>query len=539
MTPFSIDQNCHSLWDVVPKLQALARHGKPAWHYVEDVDVAFAAVGAHAGSGRLFLARERYYRGGGADWGAAMFYQPFLAPLSVDVQAWEPYTGMTTAALARRFHCSVDDLYNRYSPGGAWQLIGPSYLDAHGQYHRVIGDLGLAETRDFLHQLMDQARRDMIETFPSRFCRKRIEEWFDQETALISDLERRCSGGKLADLYRLWLESKAGETAGIAVTSSLFACNDRLPGRELLELFTARYEQTAAIYNEAVNESQVGLHALRVSEGELPLFACIEHDHRQVRVNVHLRDGHLLAGDKHCPLAAGGRLPLDALAAMGVRSLAGKAALLVCQVRAGESGGPLALPYRGSLYMPAAHLFMRKLRGSGLYSQPLAPVLRVRLRFLDRIGELNQPLHLPPHLATAFGEDEVSCRQFADGYAALAQDARRRLESFKTSQGRAAWTAEAMPELAIEIERMELRRRELAARGAAPEELRPLWKTLKELQDKVLIALVEQVATDWQVRDVDYYDSRGAMLPWAVALGGQEFYNRLLDGAEISPESEG
>ncbi|MCE5276949.1 MAG: hypothetical protein ABFD92_10270 [Planctomycetaceae bacterium] len=538
MIPFSIDQNCHSLWDVIPKLQALSRHGMKARHFVEDIDVAFAALGAHAGSGRLFLARERYYRGGGADWGAAMFYQPFLAPLSVDVQAWEPYTGMTTAALARRLHCTVDDLYNRHSPGGAWQLIGPSYVDPRGQYHRVIGDLGLAETRDFLHQLMDQARRDMHQTFPARPCRCRIDQWFDDEDALVNDLEHRCSGGTLTDLYRLWLEEKLDGVADVGVTSSLFACGHNLHGRELLELFTTSYERAADIYNRAVHESQVGLHALRVSEGELPLFACLEHDHRQVRVNMHLQDGQLLVGDKRCPLAAGGRLPLESLCEMGVQALAGKAAVLVCQVRAGEGGGPLALPHQGSLYMPAAHLLMRKLRADGLYDRPLAPVMRVRLRLLDRIGGLNQPLHLPPHMAAAFGEDEISCRQFAQGYGPLADEARRRLESFKTPQGRQAWTAEAMPEIGREIEDIERRRRELAARGAPPEELRPLWKTMKELQDKVLIALVEQIAVDWQVRDVGYYDSRGAMLPWAVALGGIEFYNSLLEQAEISLEND-
>ena len=39
---FSIDQNCHSLWDVVPKLHALAAHGHRVAHFMEDVDAAFA-----------------------------------------------------------------------------------------------------------------------------------------------------------------------------------------------------------------------------------------------------------------------------------------------------------------------------------------------------------------------------------------------------------------------------------------------------------------------------------------------------------------
>ncbi len=35
---FSIDQNCHSLWDVLPKLQALQRRAEAVTHFVEDID---------------------------------------------------------------------------------------------------------------------------------------------------------------------------------------------------------------------------------------------------------------------------------------------------------------------------------------------------------------------------------------------------------------------------------------------------------------------------------------------------------------------
>ena len=78
---FSIDQNCHSLWDVLPKLQALAGGGRCVCHFVEDVDMAYTAIGAAGAAGAPHLARERYYRDGGADWGAAVFYSEFLSRL--------------------------------------------------------------------------------------------------------------------------------------------------------------------------------------------------------------------------------------------------------------------------------------------------------------------------------------------------------------------------------------------------------------------------------------------------------------------------
>ena len=63
---FSIDQNCHPLWDVVPKLQALAEQGRAVTHFIEDVDMAYTAIGAAAGD-RPRLAPERFHRSGGAD----------------------------------------------------------------------------------------------------------------------------------------------------------------------------------------------------------------------------------------------------------------------------------------------------------------------------------------------------------------------------------------------------------------------------------------------------------------------------------------
>ncbi|MFW6065483.1 MAG: hypothetical protein ACOC9S_01555, partial [Planctomycetota bacterium] len=117
---FSIDQNCHSLWDAIPKVQSLADGGEQVRHFLEDVDVAFTALGAGP-STPLRLAKERFYRSGGQDWGAALFYSEFLGRVPVEIRHWEPLTGMTTKALAGRLRRKVDELYGQYSPGDNWQ----------------------------------------------------------------------------------------------------------------------------------------------------------------------------------------------------------------------------------------------------------------------------------------------------------------------------------------------------------------------------------------------------------------------------------
>ncbi|MBQ6471809.1 MAG: hypothetical protein IJJ33_07490, partial [Victivallales bacterium] len=81
----SIDQNSNGLWDTVPKLAALSAHGMAGTHYLEDVDAAFTRRGAHPGEPPSLLP-ERFYRGGGSDWGAALFYTDLLGRQPWDLQ---------------------------------------------------------------------------------------------------------------------------------------------------------------------------------------------------------------------------------------------------------------------------------------------------------------------------------------------------------------------------------------------------------------------------------------------------------------------
>ena len=41
---------------------------------------------------------------------------------------------------------------------------------------------------------------------------------------------------------------------------------------------------------------------------------------------------------------------------------------------------------------------------------------------------------------------------------------------------------------------------------------------------------------DYQAAHIDFYDSRGAILPWCIALGGESFYNEVIAKARITEE---
>jgi len=533
---FTIDQNCHSLWDVAPKVQALARRGYRVRHFVEDVDVAFTALGARAGDQRLHLARERFHRSGGADWGAAVFYFEFLGRQPVEIRDWEPLTGMKTAALARQLGRSVDELYDQFSPSDNWQLIGPSYV-ARRDYHRIIGDLSAGEVAPFLHEIIDRAESNMLATFPAANCRRRIADWLAAQRSLLDRILGDCSGGQLTDVYHRWLAECAGNGLSLDLTSKLFACGASPDQTALLELFTRQYDRAAAIYNRAIDETRVPLHALRTDQGELPFFASFQHEGHKVRTGVFLRDGRLRIGDRQFPLAPDGGIPTAELSRAGILALAGKALLLVIQARVGAGGRPLALPYRGSPYVPAAHRLAGELAAQDLLPAPLNPIVRVRLRFLDRLTAISEPIRLGEYLAGAFGQDEIPAAELGRNYADLAAEAAARLESFRTELGRRQWQREHLPDLVRRIGELDSRRRKLAESAPPPEEIRGLWKQIKPLQVELLSRTVDQIARDWQVRDLDYWDSRGAILPWSIALGGRRFYDDLIGSAEIYEES--
>jgi hypothetical protein len=536
---FSIDQNSHSLWDALPKLHALLRKGAAVTHFIEDVDAAFTALGAGLDAGPLSLVRERFHRSGGADWGAALFYTEFLGRQPVEIRNWEPLVGMKTNVLAGKLGRSVDDLYDEFSPGDNWQLIGSSFVGDR-EHHRVVGDLTLAETAPFVRELLGKARQDTLRSFPARASRERANAWFDRETALVERLLGELSGGRLVDLYERWMRehlSHEGQSVRLDLTSRLFAC-DRAdaPGLRLVRPFVADYAAAAGMYNDAITETNMPLRPLDTRAGELPLFAMMVRDGHFVRTGVFLAGGAVeIDGRPFKPGKDGVPAPADLVAA-GVRCLAGKAMLLVSQVRTGPAGDALAVPHRGSAYMPAAHALARKLAAAGMIDGPPRPIVRVRLRLLDRLRELDTPIRLPAWLAEAVGEEEVPARRLGQAWQDLAIQARRRLDSFRDDEARRQWQQREMPDLHAEIAALNTRRRELAAKDPKDPELREIWKTVSGLQTTILDRTVRRIDADSRLADLDYYDTRGAALPWCVALGGESFYNEVVGRAEVYEE---
>ncbi len=534
---FSIDQNSNSLWDTLPKLQALAKQSLATTHFVEDIDVAFTSLGSEVDDRALRIATEKFHPSGGSDWGAAAFYSDFLGRQPLELRTLEPQLGMKISALARQLGTTLDELYDELAVGDNRMLVGSSFVSDR-EHHRLIGDLSVAECRPYLQELMNIAELDCLQKFPATDSQLRTREWFSAERARLDRLIVHCENGSLVDLYKTWLGEYLGDSIKLDVTSNLFSLNGPPERFELLGLFLRDYETTAALYNQALAESNVGLHPLRIRQGELPFFAVSRHLGQLVRTEIFLRDNELVIAGRSFKRGPAGGLPIDALGQAGVICLVGKAVMMVLQVRTRPGQAGLALPYKGSLYMPAAARLEKLLQANKLLSvdAPPKPIFRVRFHLLDRMRDLKTTIALPGHLARAFGKSEFPACDLAQNYAALSNQARSRLEQFKEKSARETWLAQAYPHETQTIGELEAAKRELVKKNPKSPQARDIWKRIREISATLQKELLKKVVDDTQLAQVDFWDSRGALLPWCIALAGEKFYDDVLVNAVITKE---
>ncbi len=526
----SIDQNSNSLWDTLPKLQALQQAGIKFTHFVEDIDVAFTRVGSNSAEPDLTI--EQYYRNGSLDWGASLFYMDFLGRCPVNLNDITQYTGSTPAATAKSLGMSVDELFTTYSGGDNWQLTAASYQNGRKDTHRLLGDLTRDETNPFIFKLFDTAEADLMSRFPQADSQKRIETWFSREREKIQFLSGKCD--KLAELYRQWLQSYFPEKC-IGFTSSFFGNENSLSSAtfELLHKIIRNYELFCRIYNESIEESGVELSLLSADTGTLPFFTVFRHNGHLVRSPLFLKNNKLVAGPLEWPVDCS----MSNFFSL-VSCLTGKALLLVIIARMQPNGSPLALPLHGSLYTPAAVILERKMRENGLLKTQLHPIMRVRLNFLDQLARTDTII-TPPNYLHGFLPSQISTRDFAKAVPEIIQESQSMLKQLKNEKTRKPLFQKWQPELHQKINEL----KKLKDRyGRTPEKRHlcsSIWTEIKNTEKKLHQFCYEKVINTYHASELDYWNSRGAIMPWAIAAGGKEFYQHVISNAQIYDEQKG
>ncbi len=532
----SIDQNSHVLWDTVPKLHVLQCIGAQGSHFIEDVDTAFTKRGSHVGDQQLEIARERYYRDGSSDWGASLFYSDFLGRTPIKMHMIEPYTGMSTKALAKAVGCSVDDLYDRYAQSDNWQLVGTSYIDDTTK-HRVIGDLRLTETFPYLTQLLQHARQDILQAFPERNAQQRTDEWFNAQRTVVEELAASMPDASLVEFYRAWMaQHLSPASVDCRMTSEFFRARLAEATQPLLTAFLHDYDTMSSLYNQAIQTTDTGLDTLAAKRGELPFFAVFRDGQRVMRTEMFFDGRQLVTGDRAWDVREG-RLPVEKMTGNGLLCIVGKAVLLVLQARLKPTGGPLVLPEHGSLYMPAVHAFAASLRNAGMGDLQFFPMYRVHLNFLTALAEADTQVRLPEYLIPAFGQDELSCAEFAARLPTVMTEAATHLEQIRDADARQQCVHDLNPPLAAEVEALQEQQKQLARNPETRDQASIVWDRIKELKQQQLEMLVDDILRALHVRRLSYWNSRGALLPWSIAAGGTAFYENLIRQATVAPES--
>ncbi|MGL4854069.1 MAG: hypothetical protein ACRC37_02300, partial [Lentisphaeria bacterium] len=60
-----------------------------------------------------------------------------------------------------------------------------------------------------------------------------------------------------------------------------------------------------------------------------------------------------------------------------------------------------------------------------------------------------------------------------------------------------------------------------------------IWVEIKKLEAEKLEAVLLKIVDLIQITNLDYWNSRGALLPWAIAAGGENFYQKVVNESMI------
>lgn len=531
----SIDQNSNPLWDVVPKLQALAQNGHHGIHCIEDVDVAFTRRGADADDHTMQIAPERFYRGGVTDWGATLFYSDFLGRTPADPRQLEQLVGLSLKSLGKRLDTDVDGIYERFGDSDNHQLVGPSYLQDRNR-HRTIGDLTIAEITPHLNTMLNHAENDILTRFPSVNAKSRTAEWFAKQRAFIQHTsEQLGQHAPLTALYNQWLRIFIpNKNVQTDLTSRLFEPRPENANLAIFDTCIRNHHDFCDAYNAAIDATGEHLTKLKPERGDLPFFAVWNVDNRTFRTECRLDGNRLVTPIATTTIDQNPTRNLARLREHGLRALVGKALVLVLQVRMKPQGAPLALPENGSLYMPTAHRLECELRKRGLLKTELHPVLRVKLGFLDRLAHSGETLTLPEWMQRRTGHSEMTAKKFAEYWRDGQRQAREELEKASHEQGRNTLENILFPNLSKLIEELENKRRQMAQNPETRHRASELWEQIKPLETERMQQFCLRMMDNIHMTNLEYWNSRGATLPWAIAAGGQKWYEtEVLAKSEI------
>lgn len=520
----SIDQNSNSLWDVLPKIEALHVHGKELLHYVEDIDVAFTRVGSNHSEPELSL--EQYYPNGSLDWGASLFYMDFLGRLPLNLTNLFPYTGKKTATTAKAMGISLEELYAKFSVADNYQLTGTSYVESHPEKHRLLGDLSTAKKKPFIQQLLNLAEADILERFVDSDSQNRTKLWFKNEHQRLDQLWDKNTD--LASFYQNWLKAHLPK-AKLELTSKLFS--EQKMARlnfDLLKNIIENYPLFQEIYNRSIAASGVELSPL--SDGNLPFFATYKVNGQQVRSGLKLVGDKLKIADQ----VFDKEINFESFFKT-IDVLVGKALILIITVRDFDIGNPLVLPELGSLYTPAAVILAQEMKTHAFINQLPHGIFRLQFNFIDQLKHSKSVISIPTHLQYGLGE-KLSAEDLSKKLPLAITQAHSVLEELKNPELRENHFTTWTEKLSQQIQQLKETKAICGQDPNRRKECPALWQEIKKQEQEKEYICYQRIVDLVQTTEMVYWSSRGAIKPWSIAAGGEPFYRQVIEKSELKAE---
>lgn len=321
----------------------------------------------------------------------------------------------------------------------AWGWLG---LVNTGSRRMLSGDVPL---RDVFHVLIEQVQWALESTADSLRGSAR-DAALRQAERLRSWIEEFFAANPSAKLVELYLElgprlcefllGRSPERLRTVLSSKLLRFNTdtvRRPLFRVLDLFLN--PQTGETLKSAYNQTVAGseIYTLdKFGEGAVPFelvvpghgrgTICITGDRITVQADEPI---HIKAAE---PIHSAAQLAAAVESVLGKDvSLIGKAVTLLCML-----GAEFVVVFNetASQYVWRTERMTALLRDQGI-QLPLFPILRLVYPTWDTMREANVEIHLPEHLAQAFGKETVSSAEFSGRWRQVCAEQENELEKMK------------------------------------------------------------------------------------------------------------
>ncbi|WP_127531624.1 hypothetical protein [Paenibacillus kobensis] len=543
----SIDQNCTPFWDTWAKLDVWRHQQKSIVHLIHDTDTVFHDEELSLedpSTLKWFYNRSDGFR----NYSPNLFYYRYLGRHeSFPVKLLERWQGMKLSGISAAMELPTDQLMDQWGVYDKLAVVGSGRV---GNGFRIAAGVDTREIVQPMRELFDAVKLDMRQFIVTdqqmNNLNRLIDRWkSDFEEAVESDSTRTLSGSIVA-----WMRKRYGSAVEFSSTFEYFRVSPK--NRDRFSFFIdylADYGRYSTAYNAALQSCGSSITPIDTKSGGLPFYGVKRVNGQLCRYPFVYREGKLHFNDAEITLSSDPWLDvLDLSTKCQIESIVGKAIPLMMQIRNQSSGNAVTMPMMGSPYMRVVDQYADLLYRQDARKNNPNGINKVIMVDFDVYGAMEQAdflFRLPPFLQKEFGCEIIHARDFPRLARAKSAEAKRVLERCLIgADERTQVYIEKFPTLAGTMDELEEKRKkigkELSGTSRGTEAYHQLMERFlsvkvehKRKQKEFITEKSKFLFQQWHVSGIDYWNHRGSIELWATALGGEEFYQQIIEKSSL------